>query len=381
MIHSCWRRPILFSLAAALAFAPTPTFAESADTRSAMIFPGARWREAAPESQGVSSAKLKAAVEYMEKSFGPDGAKELVIIRNGWLIHKGPNAGAYHNIWSATKTFTSTMLGLMIADRKCSLDDFAVTHLPALDDRYPVYNQIRLRHLASMSSGYKGEVADVAADVQPWGDPMRYLNPVAPDYEAGTRVEYQDHQVFVLGRILTRLAGEPMKAVLQRRVADPIGITRWDWGVSGTVDGIELNNAAGTPSKSPGVEITPLDLARFGLLYLNRGNWNGKTILPAAFVDEAGKNQVPTAGRSTFLHGRYGLYWWTNDVMPNGKRPWPDAPPRAYTAHGHGSNFCFILPEWNMVIVRMGTVPIGRTTQGDPLWNGFFAILAEAVER
>jgi CubicO group peptidase (beta-lactamase class C family) len=321
--------------------------------------------------------KLKAAVAYMDEHFDPNGAKELVIVRNGCVVWTGPDVDAYHNIWSATKTFTSTVLALLIADGTCRLDDLAVTYLPGLDDRYPLYSRITLRHLASMSSGYRGQLVDVSPE-QPWGDPMRYLEPAEPLFEAGTRVQYHDHQVFVLGAILTHLAGEPLEALFQRRIAEPLGLTKWDWGVSGEVDGIKLNNAAGTPSKAPGVRITARQLARYGLLYLQRGRWQGRQLLAASFVDEATRNQVPGVGASSFLHGRFGLYWWTNDVMPNGHRPWPAAPPRTCTAHGHGCNFCFVIPEWNMVVVRLGTLPIGKTAQQDVLWNTFFARLAEA---
>ena len=364
------------------AVAPFPTaslaLAEPGGSPVAAVFPGAQWREASPESQGMDSAKVGQAVAFMDNHFNPGGASELAIVRNGYLIWKGPNIDAYHNVWSCTKTFTSTVLGLLIADGKCRLDDLAVTYLPELDDRYPVYSKIKLRHLASMSAGYKGQLVD-RTEEQPWGYPMAYLNPAEPTYEPGTEVRYRDHQVFVLGAILTRLAGESMQAVFERRVAGPIGLTKWDWGVSGEVGGITLNNAAGTPSKALGIQITARQMARFGYLYLNRGNWNGKQLLPASFVEEAGRNQVPGAGASTFLHGRYGLYWWTNDVMPNGKRPWPAAPPRTYTAHGHGCNFCFVIPEWNMVLVRMGTASVARTVKQEELWNGFFTHLADAM--
>jgi CubicO group peptidase (beta-lactamase class C family) len=343
-----------------------------------MVFPSAQWSEASPESQGVDSAKLRAAVDYMDKHFGSEGARELAIVRNGYLIWQGPDIDAYHNVWSCTKTFTSTVLGLLIADGKCSLDDLAVAYLPSLDDRYPLYAGIRLRHMASMSSGYRGRLVDVTAE-QPWGDPMAYLDPNQPFFEPGTQVQYHDHQVFVLGAILTDLAGEPLQAIFKRRIADPIGLTQWGWGVSGRVNGIDLNNAAGTPSKAPGIQITARQMARYGHLYLNRGNWNGRQLLPASFVEEAGRNQVPMAGASNFLHGRYGLYWWTNDVRPDGKRPWPAAPPRTYTAHGNGCNYCFVIPEWNMVVVRMGTTSLGKTPPQDVRWSAFFAGLAGAV--
>lgn len=186
----------------------------------------------------------------------------------------------------------------------------------------------------------------------------------------------------MLGAILTKLAGEPLKAVFARRVARPIGMARWDWGVSFRRDGVEHNNAAGTP-ETPGMQTTALDMARFGLLYLNRGRWNGKQLLPASFVDEATRNHTPPAGASRFLRARYGFYWWTNGVRPDGKRPWPSVPPRAYTSHGRGSNFCFVIPEWNMVVARLGTIPFGSSavtpSPQDTVWDGFLARVGEGI--
>ncbi|MBP8911650.1 MAG: serine hydrolase [Phycisphaerae bacterium] len=348
---------------------------------SAIAFPRQDWTEATPESQQVDSAKLRAAVSYMDASFGPDGADELVIVRNGHLIWKGPRSDAHHNVWSCTKTFTSTVLGVLVAQGVCALDDPAATYLPELDDDYPVYGRIRLRHLASMSSGYRGQVVNVTTE-QPWGEPLAYLEPGEPLFEPGTQVQYHDHQVFLLGRILTRLAGESQQSVFKRHIADPIGMTGWDWGVSGKVEGIDLNNAAGTPT-TPGIRTTALQMARLGHLYLNRGRWDGRQLLPASFVDEATRNQVPRVGASSFLHGRYGFYWWTNDIRPDGKRPWPSAPPGAYMSHGHSANFCCVIPEWNMVVVRMGTHPVAQGVQGiwetEAKWDSFFAKLAESL--
>jgi CubicO group peptidase (beta-lactamase class C family) len=358
-----------------IALAVGPCAASRGEART--VFPGKDWQEASPDSQGVDSAKLKAAVDYMDAHFGDQGAKELVIVRNGYLIWKGPDCDAYHNVWSASKNFTSTLLGVLVADGKCRLDDTAVKYVPHLADRHPVYAKITLRQLASMSSGYAGQVVHKSPE-QPWGEPIHYLTPATPHYEPGTRVEYQDHQVFLLGSIVTRLAAESEKSLFKRRVADPIGMTRWDWGVSGEVDGLAMNNAAGTPN-TPGVQTTPREMARFGLLYLSRGNWDGKQLLPAAFVDEAARNQVPGAGRSTFLHMRYGFYWWTNDLMPDGRRPFPSAPPGTYTSHGHGCNFCVVIPEWNMVVVRMGTHRIGPITDVEAKWDVFFAKVADAL--
>jgi len=348
-----------------------------------MTFPGPDWTRAAPESEGLDAGKLRAAIAFMDDHFGPEGAKELAVIRHGRLVWQGPNADAYHPIFSCTKTFTSTVLGLLIDDGKCTLDTRAIEVLPELGDDHPVYAGIRLRHLASMTGGYSGEVREVS-EGQPWGDPLAYFSPLAPRFEAGTRIEYHDHDVHLLGRIIMRLAGAPLADLFRRRIADPIGMTQWDWGVCGTLDGLAYHNAAGTPCAKGGggIRTTALQLARYGHLYLNRGQWNGQQLLSAAFVQEATRNHIPAdlPGRSNrMLAGRYGLYWWTNGVRGDGTRPWPSAPPGAYTPHGRTANFCFVIPEWDMVIARTGSVPIAEIGQDDVLWDGFFSRLAEAM--
>lgn len=353
-----------------------------AGKRAARPFPGTGWNEVPPEAADVDPDKLKAAVAYMDGRFGPQGARELAVIRRGCLIWKGPAADSCHNAWSCTKTFTSTVLGLLAAEGKCALDDLAVKYMPELAGADPKYERLRLRHLASMSGGYRGQVTGVSKE-QPWGEPIHYLKPAASLFEPGTEVQYNDHDVALLGAILTQLAGESMKALFRRRIAGPIGMTRWNWGAVGEWRGVELNNPAGTPN-TPGIETTALEMARFGLLYLNRGEWDGKRLLPAWFVDEATRNQVGAAGKSWFLHGRYGFYWWTNDPRPDGKRPWPSAPPRSYTSQGNGCNFCYVLPEWDMVVVRMGTIPVAssanRANPLDVAWDGFLARLGGALK-
>jgi hypothetical protein len=86
-------------------------------------------------------------------------------------------------------------------------------------------------------------------------------------------------------------------------------------------------------------------------------------------------------GRSTFLHTQYGFYWWTNNRLPSGQRPWPSALPKTYMSHGNGCNFCVVIPEWDMVIVRLGTQPIGASIADTEVnWDAFFAQVGKAVQ-
>ncbi len=346
-----------------------------------MTFPGRVWQKASPESQEIDSKKLEAAMKYLDTHAGGVGASEAVVIRNGYLIWQGKNSNAYHEIYSCTKTFTTTLLGLLVKDKKCALDSLAVDYRPSLDDIYQDYGKITFRQLATMTSGYDGDKGDRA-------NPNTYLTPGAPMYTPGTSFKYHDPAVHLLGSLITRIAGESLRDLFKRRVADPIGMARWDWRAlpdAPVVNGIVLTNPAGTPWKKNGggVYTTPIDLARYGLLYLNRGNWNGRQIIPAWWVDQAGAAQVSASVQTRHfdLCGRYGFMWWTNGLKRNGKRSWPNAPPGTYTAYGASRNFCFVIPEWNMVIVRMDakTSMARSSAKTNQIWNQFFGILTQAV--
>ena len=339
------------------------------------VFPGKNWREASPESQGVDPARLREAMNYLDAHAGIGGATEAVVVRNGRLIWRGAHSGAFHPVWSCTKSFTSTVLGLLVDDGKCTLDTRAVEHVPALAEFYSAYSQIKLRHLASMTSGYDGERGKIRPGT-PWGEPAEYLTPAAPLFPAGTAFRYHDPAVHLLGYILTRVAGEPLKALFRRRIADPIGMSRWDWVDLGLADNIVLSGPSGIYGL--GVLTTPQELARFGYLFLNRGNWNGKQLISASWVDQATSTQVPASLPPSPGTGSYGFFWWTNGASAGGKRPWPSAPARTFAARGASGNFCFVIPEWNMVIVRMSTA--WGPDNVNQVWDTFFARLAQALD-
>lgn len=354
------------------------------------VFPDDHWQTATPASQGVDEQKLQTALEYLQANASGVGTDEMVIVRDGLLIWQGPAADNVHEIYSCTKTFTGTVLGLLATDGRLSLDDYAVSYLPALADRYAEYGRIRLCHLASMTSGYDGAMGDGWPFYST--DPNRHLEcvlsytrPGPPMFEAGTSFKYHDPPVHVLGFILTKTTQRSLEEVFRRRVADPIGMKHFAWSDYGYRDGIRFNNPAGTPGKDQGGgRSNALDLARYGLLYLHQGNWNGVQILDAAFVLRATSNQVPAGLKTPHfdLTGRYGFFWWTNSVRADGTRPWPSAPPRTFAAHGAGRNFIFVVPEWRLVLVRLSPEPPSNAAAGsvsEAVWDQFFARLQLAL--
>jgi len=344
------------------------------------VFPEADWERATPESQGVDAAKLQHAVELLARTVGRDGARELVIVRNGRLIWQGEDADKVHGVWSFTKAFTSTALGLLVDAGKCTLDTRAADILPGMAAAYP---EVTLRHFATMTSGYR------ARGDEPRGSykhgPSR--TPFDPDpqplfHPPGSRFAYWDSAMNQFANVLTHIAGEPLAELFGRRLADPIGMNRarWNWGELGVVDGLRVNGGAGNLSGA--MKISAREAARFGLLFLNRGRWKDQQLLSARWVDEATRVQVPAslphgfAERTDEGPGEYGFNWWVNGVRPDGRRKFPGAPPRTFCGAGHNNNYCFVIPEWNMVIVRLGL----DGAAGDRVWNDFLAKVGEAVK-
>lgn len=307
-----------------------------------MAFPGVDWEQATPESQGVNSAKLKVAIEYLEQHAGSDEVHELLVVRNGRMIWHGDDIDKVHGIWSCTKSFTSTVLGLLIDDKKCTLDMPAREHAPELASAYP---DVTLRHFTTMTSGYraKGDEPKGTYLHGPSGTPFAPSD--KPLFQPpGSHYAYWDSAMNMFGLVLTKIADEPMETLFRRRIAEPIGMNpkQWNWGAHSNVDDIVVNGGSGNGNKH--VFISARELARLGHLFLNRGRWQDRQLLSSHWIEAATSVQVPASTPlghpESGIDGRgvYGFNWWVNGVKPDGQRLWPAAPASTYAASGHNNN-------------------------------------------
>jgi CubicO group peptidase (beta-lactamase class C family) len=347
-----------------------------------MVFPGKSWQKVTPESQGIDSGKLKQAVAFLEKNSGADGVKELVIVRNGYLIWEGPDVDKVHGVWSLTKSFTSTVLGLLVEDGKATLDTKAKDVLPSMAKTYP---GITLRHFTTMTSGYYA-VGDEPTGSYKHGPSRTPFKPAdKPLFGPGEQYAYWDSAMNQFGNCLTQIAGESMEGLFKRRIADPIGMNagKWRWGDFGKINGLEVNGGSGNSNNH--VFICARELARFGHLFLNHGKWRGKQLIDARWVKTATK---PHVAASIELHplsgadgrGTYGFNWWANGVKANGKRKWPGAPAGVYAASGYNNNDMFVIGEWNMVVVRLG-LDQGSRKITDETYSTFISKIGQSVKK
>jgi CubicO group peptidase (beta-lactamase class C family) len=350
--------------------APPPSHAAP----GAAEFPGRDWRRAAPADAGVDAAGLARALDTWRSRLNGHGLDRVVVARRGVVIHEGPGASVANNLYSTTKSFTSTLAGLLLADKGLSVDEPAARFEPLLREHYP---RVTFRHFATMTSGYN------APGGSRWNEPSEDWSiapyvPAPPLFAPGTRFAYWDEAQMMFGRVLTRVAREDLLAVLDRRVLGAIGARAERWGTEGEVDGVPIRNGC------TGLVMDALNLARVGHLFLNEGRWNGRQVVPAEWVRAATRVQVPDTAlpadtdRRDDGRGRYGFNWWVNGVKPDGQRGMPDATPRTFAALGLHHNVCLVVPEWDLVVVRLGE---DRSPAGGhyATLNAFLRALAPAV--
>lgn len=347
--------------------------------KATMVFPGKEWAAAGPKSQGIDPTKLRAAIDALDRSLGEHGgAGSGFIVRNGCAIWVGAESDRQYQIYSATKSFTSTVLGLLIQDGKASLDKLAKDIDPGLAKQYPT---VTLRHFATMTSGYDSVGGSYEFDRLGRGDSWNPGPPAPPIFEPGKKFRYWDDAMMQFGSLLTKAAGKPLDRLFKTRIADPVGMTKWRWTENDTPTGRVL-------CWTGGIHTSSRQLARFGHLFLNGGNWNGKQLVSASWIAQATTVQVPVTIPNDELprsrgSGIYGYNWWVNGVKPNGQRLWPSAPPRTFYANGLHTNVCIVVPEWNMVIARTNGPrkggSVGTPANINEIWNDFFGLLAEAV--
>lgn len=360
-------RSILFISSLALALACT--------SKTANVFPDKDWQSCSPAEQGIDEAGMHRALDYLESHSKHNGNQEVVIIRNGYMIYCGEQADSIHNIWSCSKTFTSTVLGLLTDDGVLSLEEAAASHEALLSEHY---SGITFRHFASMTSGYSavGDSRWENTDYADWS--WTVYEPDLPLFEPGKAYAYWDEAQMMFGRVLTGVLKKPMQAYLKVKITDPIGMGEWSWLPEGELEGIPINNGC------TNVFINAKQFARWGLLFLNKGAWNGEQLISKEWVQKATSVQVPstlpmgeTDRKETVGPGCYGFNWWINGTKADGSKKLPGAPLGCYFASGLNNNKCIIIPDWNMVVVRMGED--GHPDDKDLVYGTFLKLLGESI--
>lgn len=303
-------------------------------------------------------AALETVVAEAFADLGPEtpvGTRALAVVWRGHLISEryAPGFDMHTPLtgWSMTKSLTNALFGLRTQDG--ALDLQGAAPVPEWQNNGDQRAAITLDQLLRMSSGLKfGEVyesvrsdavqmlfGDGAADMGSFAAAM----PLAG--EPDTVWNYASGTTNLLQRILRDSFPdlESYHRYVRERLLYPLGMTRT----------VVASDEAGTLVGSSFGYGTARDWARFGLLFLQRGTWEGQQLLPAGWVDYS---VTPTPADP---HGRYGAQWWLNagpEDDPDA-RPWPQLPRDTYRASGFEGQYVMVVPSQDLVVVRLGYTP------------------------
>ena len=301
------------------------------------------------------SKDLKAAVEsaFSREPFdgvlGPTkerGVSNGIVVKNGYIVAEWGDTKRVDMTFSVTKSYLSTTAGLAL-DEGLIFDVHDPVKEHVKDGKFDSEHNAKItwHHLLNQTSDWSGTLWDR----QDWGDrpPMgvewaKIKN--RPLHEPGTHFKYNDVRVNLLAYSLLQVWRKPLPVVLREKVMDPIGASStWRWhGYKNSwvlIDGLKMQSVSGGGHWGGGMFISTRDQARFGLLFLNNGNWNGRQLISEKWIEML---RVPTPAILT-----YGYMWWLN----TGRKSLPSAPESVFYASGFGGNYIVIDKEHDLVIV------------------------------
>jgi CubicO group peptidase (beta-lactamase class C family) len=268
----------------------------------------------------------------------------FVVVHRDRVVYEryfdGATPGDLQTSFSAAKSFVSTLVGIAIdAGLIGSVDDRVTEYLPELAARDPRFGQITLRHLLTMSSGIRyreGGFLSLGDDTYTYyGVDLRdvALNRTRIEAPPGTGWQYNNYHPLLLGLVLERTTGMSVSEFMARRLWQPLGAEAdATWNLDSKQSGFEKLES--------GLNATALDYARFGLLFLHNGQWNGTRIVSEEWVRAA--TRAGTATDPAYSYG-YRYFWWLDVERPG-----------RFYAMGKYGQYIYVAPDADAVVVRLG---------------------------
>jgi CubicO group peptidase (beta-lactamase class C family) len=280
-----------------------------------------------PEKQGVATAQIVEFIETANQKV--QSMHSFMLLRNGHVVAEAwwhpESKDKPHVLWSLSKSFTSTAVGLAVAEGKLSIDDRVVSFFPDFVPKESSNNlqSMRVRDLLTMSTGHQDEVN--LRTEKDWT--KAFLAHPVP-HKPGTHFKYNTPATYMQSAIVQKVTGEKVVDYLQSRLFQPLGIVAPKWDES--PEGISLGGY--------GLYLKTEDIAKFGQLLLQKGKWNGKQIVPSQWIEQATSKQVSNGSDpSRDWDQGYGFQFWR-------------CRHNAFRGDGKDGQFCIVLPDQNAVV-------------------------------
>jgi CubicO group peptidase (beta-lactamase class C family) len=302
-------------------------------------WPKGAWRSSTPEEQGMNSEYLCKMMSYITEN--QKDIHSLLILRNGYLVTEAyfyPYPKDFkHILHSCAKSITSALIGIAINEGRIKnvnekvLPYFPDTKVERIDDRK---NALSIRDLLTMSTGLDwvedgayGSDGDTYTQMWKSDSQIKFILDRPMKGQPGKEFYYCSGASHLLSGILQKTTGESSFEYGKEKLFGPVGIQDLFW----------MPDRNGLSVGGSGLFMTPADMAKFGYLYLKKGKWDGRQVVPEQWIDDSTQLQIDTP-RGLGGHYGYGYQWWMNSFG-------------GYSARGYAGQYIFVIPRYEMVVV------------------------------
>lgn len=284
----------------------------------------------APEADGISSRAILDFVEVLEKE-QEDAIHSFILRRHGRIVTEAwwaPfNPDSPHMLYSLSKSFTSTAIGMAQDDSLLSIDDPVISFFPfeTPDDPGDNLKSMRIRDLLKMNSGHQSNTSGRMRTGKTWVEGFLVLE---VEHKPGTHFVYNSGATYMLSAIIQKVTGVTLLEYLKPKLFEPLGIENPTW--ESDPDGINVGGW--------GLSVTTEDISKLGQLYLQKGKWNGEQLVTEAWVEEATSFQTSNGSNpdSDWEQG-YGYQFWR-------------CRHNFYRGDGAFGQYCIVMPELDAVL-------------------------------
>jgi len=291
-----------------------------------------------PEAQGVSSTAILDFIEDVEQNIHEMHSFMLLrhgaVIAEGWWHPYAPDVP--HMLYSLSKSFTSTAVGFAVAEGLLSVDNQVVAFFPHSLPEKGSRNlaNMRVRHLLSMSTGHTEDTTAYLLKSRD-GNWVKAFFSRPVRRKPGTFFLYNTGATYMLSAIIQKCTKQTLLEYLQTRLFDPLDIHGATWETC----------PRGINTGGFGLSVKTEDIAKFGQLYLQKGAWHGKQLLPQAWIDEATSKQIDNGSNpnSDWEQG-YGYQFWR-------------CRHNCYRGDGAFGQYCIVMPDQDAVLAITAGLP------------------------
>jgi CubicO group peptidase (beta-lactamase class C family) len=295
-------------------------------------------------AKGIDTTKFNEVVKYIERT--ANGIRSITIIKNGKLVFEKYyhiyNIDTTYYLWSTTKSVMGVLTGIAIQEDliKDGLKAKVVDFFPEIqfenlsDDK----KKMTIEDILTLRTGLQWD--DNTDDFFDNPDPVKFILDKPMDTVPGTAWNYNSGAPHLLSAIISKVSGKSTLEFAKENLFDPLGIKVYDWEMDSR--GIFIGGY--------GLSLKPKDLAKVGLLYLNKGKWNGKEIVSEDWVKACTDSITPTAWPE---NGSMGYLWWVNYFG-------------GYSTRGAYGQNMYVFPDKDLIIVFTSNLPV---TTADRMLN------------